>query len=85
MANTPSPCIDVCKFKRQGHCLGCSMTKTQKSLFKTLKKDKHRQAFVQMLVGQQSRLGRYKHWAPKYLRKCLKKGVKPIAILRKAA
>ncbi|MEM6670690.1 MAG: DUF1289 domain-containing protein, partial [Pseudomonadota bacterium] len=23
----PSPCIDVCKFRRAGHCIGCSMTK----------------------------------------------------------
>ncbi|MEM9425823.1 MAG: DUF1289 domain-containing protein [Pseudomonadota bacterium] len=85
MAKTPSPCIDVCKFKRQGHCIGCSMTKAQKSMFKSLKKEKHRTAFIEMLIGQQSRLGRYTHWGPRYLRKCLKKRVKPLAILRKAA
>ena len=34
---TPSPCIDVCKFRREGHCIGCSMTKAQKSMFKKLK------------------------------------------------
>ena len=79
MSKTPSPCIDVCKFKREGHCLGCSMTKDQKSLFKSLKKDKHRAAFVEMLVGQQIRLGKYSHWAPEYLRKCAKKKAKPIA------
>ncbi len=82
---TPSPCIDVCKFKREGHCIGCSMTKAQKSLFKGLKKDKHRAAFVEMLVSQQSRLGKYSHWTPQYLRKCLKKGVKPIRAIRDAA
>ena len=60
MSKTPSPCIDVCKFKREGHCIGCSMTKAQKSLFKELKKDKHREAFVEMLVGQQTMLGRYR-------------------------
>ncbi|MEM6696598.1 MAG: DUF1289 domain-containing protein [Pseudomonadota bacterium] len=85
MAKTPSPCIDVCKFKRQGHCIGCSMTKAQKSMFKELRKEKHRQGFVEMLIGQQSRLGRYAHWAPQYLRKCLKKKVKPIDALRKVA
>lgn len=85
MAKTPSPCIDVCKFKREGHCIGCSMTKAQKSMFKKLKKEKHRRGFVEMLVGQQSHLGRYGHWAPKYLRKCLKKKVKPIEAVRKAA
>lgn len=85
MAKTPSPCIDVCKFKREGHCIGCSMTKPQKSMFKALKKDKHREAFVNMLVAQQSRLGRYTHWAPAYLRKCLKKKVKPAPAVRDAA
>ena len=85
MAKTPSPCIDVCKFKRDGHCIGCSMTKAQKSLFKGLKTDKHREAFVEMLVGQQSRMGKYRHWAPQYLRKCLKKKVKPAAVITDAA
>ncbi|MEM7463357.1 MAG: DUF1289 domain-containing protein, partial [Pseudomonadota bacterium] len=36
----PSPCVDVCKYKRQGHCIACSMTKAQKSQFKKLKNDK---------------------------------------------
>ena len=85
MPKTPSPCIDVCKYKRGGHCIGCSMTKAQKSLFKELKKNKHREAFVEMLVCQQSRLGKYKHWAPKYLRKCLKKKVKPVEAVRDVA
>ena len=78
MAKTPSPCIGVCKFKRAGHCIGCSMTKAQKSMFKKLKKNSHREAFVVMLTGQQSKLGRYRHWTPQYLRKCLKKRVKPV-------
>ena len=85
MAKTPSPCIDVCKFKREDHCIGCTMTKAQKSLFKSLKTNKHRDAFVQMLVGQQSRLGKYRHWAPQYLAKCLKKKVKPVAAVRDVA
>lgn len=85
MAKTPSPCIDVCKFKRGGHCIGCSMTKAQKSMFKALKKDTHRAAFVEMLIGQQSRLGKYRHWAPEYMRKCLKKKIKPIKQVRDAA
>ena len=82
MSKTPSPCIDVCKFKRQGHCIGCSMTKAQKSLFKGLKKEKHRQGFVEMLIGQQSSLGKYAHWTPQYLRICTKKKVKLIKALR---
>lgn len=73
----PSPCIDVCKFRRGGHCIGCSMTKAQKSLFKQLKKPAHRTAFVEMLQAQQGSMGKYKHWTPEYARKCLKKGVKP--------
>ncbi|MEM9966900.1 MAG: DUF1289 domain-containing protein [Pseudomonadota bacterium] len=85
MAKTPSPCISVCKFKRQGHCIGCSMTKTQKAIFKKIKKDKQRKAFVEMLVAQQKVLGRYTHWAPAYLRKCLKKKAKPLSIVRDAA
>lgn len=85
MAKTPSPCIDVCKFKREGHCLGCSMTRAQKSLFKQLKKKEHREGFVEMLIGQQSMLGKYSHWKPQYLRKCLKKKVKPISAVRDVA
>ncbi len=76
MSKIPSPCIDVCKFKRAGHCIGCSMTKAQKSMFKALKKDKHREAFLEMLVLQQAAMGKYKAWEPAYLRKCAKKGRK---------
>ena len=50
------------------------MTKTQKSLFKTLKKDSHRQAFVQMLMAQQELMGKYKGWRLAYAKKCTKKG-----------
>nr|WP_325252526.1 DUF1289 domain-containing protein [Amylibacter sp.] len=76
MSKTPSPCIDVCKFKRAGHCIGCSMTKTQKSLYKGLKKPKHQHAFVEMLVSQQGQMGKYSHWADAYSAKCRKKGLK---------
>ncbi|SLN51217.1 DUF1289 domain-containing protein [Pseudooctadecabacter jejudonensis] len=75
MAKTPSPCIDVCKFKRQGHCIGCSMTKAQKSLFKGLKKDSHRAGFVEMLMAQQDQMGAYSGWRIAYAKKCTKKGV----------
>jgi hypothetical protein len=54
-------------------------------LFKQLKKNKHRDAFVEMLVGQQSHLGKYRHWPAEYMRKCLKKKVKPIAAVRDVA
>lgn len=81
MSKTPSPCIDVCKFKRQGHCIGCSMTKAQKTLFKGLKKDAHREAFVEMLTAQQDKLGKYQHWQPGYLKKLKKKNVAPMRFL----
>lgn len=76
MSKLPSPCIDVCKFKREAHCIGCSMTKSQKSLFKALKKEKHQHAFLDMLVHQQSDLGKYTHWPFAYRKRCDKKGVK---------
>lgn len=73
----PSPCIDVCKFRREGHCIGCAMTKAQKKMFKSLGKDAHRRAFVEMLIHQQENLGKYGHWTPAYLKKCAKKKVAP--------
>ena len=72
----PSPCIDVCKFRREGHCIGCSMTKSQKKLFKSIKRPDQQEAFVQMLVGQQGSMGRYTHWPPAYLKKLKKKKAK---------
>lgn len=71
----PSPCIDVCKFKRAGHCIGCSMTKPQKKQFKKLDGKKAKQRFVQDLYDQQQGLGKYRHWESAYRRKCEKKGV----------
>lgn len=75
MAKIPNPCIDVCKYKRQGHCIGCGMTKAQKSLFKSLKKPAHKAGFVQMLMAQQKVMGKFKHWAKSYARKCDKRGL----------
>jgi predicted Fe-S protein YdhL (DUF1289 family) len=73
----PSPGIDVCKFRRAGPCIGCSMTKPQKKRFKSLRRVEHQHAFVDMLMHQQSDLGRYRHWLPAYLRKCAKRKVTP--------
>lgn len=80
----PNPCIDVCKYRRGGHCIGCSMTKAQKKMFKTLKKPEHRFAFVEMLGYQQQGLGKYAHWTEAYLKKCRKKGVTPPESVRPA-
>jgi len=81
MPKLPSPCIDVCKFKREGHCIGCSMTKTQKSLFKSLKKDNHRIAFVEMLIAQQAQMGKYSHWEQSYRKKLAKKKIPAETVL----
>ncbi|MEM7598714.1 MAG: DUF1289 domain-containing protein [Pseudomonadota bacterium] len=71
----PSPCVDVCKYKRQGHCIACSMTKAQKQLFKELKQNKHRTAFIEMLVTQQRHMGKYPAWFEMYAKRCAKKDV----------
>lgn len=73
----PSPCIDVCKFRRAGHCTGCSMTKAQKKMFDRLRKS-DRRSFVELLVHQQRTLGGYAHWQRVYAKKCEKKGVAPL-------
>jgi predicted Fe-S protein YdhL (DUF1289 family) len=76
MGGVPSPCIDVCKFKLNGHCIGCSMTKQQKKAFKKLDGKKARTAFLVDLTEQQVALGdRFKGWRVAYIRKCEKKGV----------
>lgn len=77
----PSPCIDVCKFRRGGHCIGCSMTKAQKSLFKHLKKPAHQAGFVEMLTAQQDVMGAYSQWSSAYAKKCAKNGVTPSVVL----
>jgi len=51
------------------------MTKAQKSTFKKLKKNKHRKAFVELVVAQQSVMGRYEHWQQAYGKRCRKKKV----------
>ena len=71
----PSPCIGVCKFRREGHCIGCSMTRPQKAMFKALPKRRHRAAFLDMLLHQQANLGRYRHWRAAYARRLAKKGL----------
>lgn len=81
MAKVPSPCIDVCKFKREGHCIGCSMTKAQKSLFKALKTNEHRAAFIVMLQAQQETLGKYRAWPKPYAKKCVKRNICPGKLL----
>jgi len=81
MSKLPSPCIDVCKFKREGHCIGCSMTKAQKSLFKDIKKESRRRGFIEMLTAQQRQMGKFTHWEEAYRKKLAKKKIAAKGIL----
>ena len=69
----PSPCVDVCKYKRAGHCIACSMTKDQKKAFKRLKKPALQAGFIDMLRHQQAQLGRFEAWETLYAKKLRKK------------
>jgi hypothetical protein len=51
------------------------MTRLQKKAFKKQSGAKDRARFIDMLLAQQSVLGRYTAWANVYRRKCAKKGV----------
>lgn len=76
MAQTPSPCIDVCKYKLRGHCIGCAMTKMQRDAAERLRDEADRRAFVRALLAQQQALGdRFRGWATAYRRKCARAGV----------
>jgi len=74
MSKTPSPCIDICKYKRAGHCIACSMTKPQKKAFKALRNDGQRRGFVQLVMAQQAIMGKFKAWPGIYTKKCRKRG-----------
>ena len=63
MGKNYSPCIDVCKYRDDGHCCGCSMTKTQKKISKRLKSKDKQLAFEQLVRMQQNVLGGYEAWA----------------------
>lgn len=71
----PSPCIDVCKYKRQGFCIGCGMSKAQKKAFKKLDGRKERLRFLLELMEQQRDLGGFPMWLRAYRKRCRKKGV----------
>ena len=62
MTKSLSPCIKVCKYSEDGHCLGCSMTKTQKKISKKLKTKDTQKAFIQLICMQQRCLGGYETW-----------------------
>lgn len=68
----PSPCVDVCKYKDAGHCLGCRMTKPEKKRFKKLGKGE-KKAFFLVLRERLEAVDRYGYWARMYRRRCEKK------------
>jgi len=87
MSKVPSPCIDVCKFKCDGHCIGCGMSKKQKKKFKDLDGRRRKLDFLMMLLEQQARLGlKTRGWEKAYRKRCAKKGVEcPLDVVREAA
>ena len=62
MTKSYSPCVKVCKYREDGHCMGCSMTKTQKKISKKLKSKDTQMAFVELVRVQQAYLGGYEAW-----------------------
>lgn len=70
----PSPCIDVCKFRDKGHCIGCQMTKPEKKRFKKLKGKAEIRPFFEMLSERLVSKDRYGYWSRMYRRRCERKG-----------
>ena len=62
MGKNYSPCIDVCKYGVDGHCMGCSMTKIQKKISKSLKSKDKQLAFLELIRMQQNLLGGFETW-----------------------
>ncbi len=73
----PSPCVDVCKFKRDGRCVACAMTEKEKKKFKKQKKESKRLALFQEVVAHQKTLGIHEAWRKTFARKAAKKGLTP--------
>ncbi|KQT88191.1 DUF1289 domain-containing protein [Aurantimonas sp. Leaf443] len=75
-ASAPSPCVDVCKYKRQGRCIGCSMTKEEKQAFPNSGGPEAKRAFIEGLMTRLAEATRNPaFWAMSYRRKCEKDGV----------
>ena len=66
MSKRHSPCVDVCKYGENGHCIGCSMTKPQKKIVKLLKTKNQRKVFIKLIILQQNFLGGFEHWQLAY-------------------
>lgn len=82
-ASAPSPCIDVCKYKRKGRCIGCSMTKAEKESFPHNGGPDQKRAFIEGLITRLEEIGRNPaFWAYTYQRKCEREGVPcPVTIV----
>ncbi|MEN3793107.1 DUF1289 domain-containing protein [Fulvimarina sp. MAC3] len=75
-ARAPSPCIDVCKYKRKGRCIGCSMTKLEKQMFPQSGSAEQKKAFIESLMANLEDIGRNPaFWAYTYRHKCEREGV----------
>ena len=76
MRAVPSPCIDVCKYKLRGHCIGCGMTKMDKARAEGLHDAGAMCDFLAALLAQQATLGRpFWAWEAAYRQKCARQGV----------
>ncbi|MBC8131106.1 MAG: DUF1289 domain-containing protein [Rhizobiaceae bacterium] len=75
-ADAPSPCVDVCKYKRQGRCIGCSMTKEEKQAFPRSGSGEAKKAFIEGLMERLAGSTRNPaFWVMSYRRKCEMEGV----------
>lgn len=77
----PSPCLDVCKFKRRGHCIACGMNKVQKRSYEGLRDPAAQEAFIATLMEQQVEVGSSRTWPADFARKCERHGVVPPGIV----
>ena len=67
MTKPYSACVKICKYREDGHCVGCSMTKAQKKISKKLKSKDSQAAFLQLIRMQQTCLGGYEGWEKAHL------------------
>ena len=75
-ADAPSPCVDVCKYKRAGRCVGCMMTKAEKDSFPRSGSAEAKKAFFDGLMERlRSEHKNPAFWAIAYKRKCEREGV----------
>ncbi|MEF2552564.1 DUF1289 domain-containing protein [Aurantimonas sp. A2-1-M11] len=75
-ASAPSPCVDICKYKRQGRCVGCSMTKAEKQAFPSSGGAAQKREFIETLITRLQESARNPaFWVMSYRRKCEREGV----------